>query len=98
MSKPTSTSALAHVNGIELGYRDLGSGSPLVLLHGGFGSVEMFGPNVDLLAAGRRVIGVDLQSHGRSPAADRRMRFETMADDIAALIRDLKFERAAIMG
>jgi pimeloyl-ACP methyl ester carboxylesterase len=67
-------------------------------LHGGFGSVEMFGPNVELLAAGRRVIGVDLQSHGRSPATDRPMRFETMADDIAALIGSLGLERAALMG
>jgi pimeloyl-ACP methyl ester carboxylesterase len=50
MSKPTSSSTL-DVNGIQLGYRDLGTGSPLVLLHGGFGSVEMFGPNLDLLAA-----------------------------------------------
>src|SRR6266566_2122109 len=98
MGKPTSTSTLAHVNGIELAYQDLGSGPPLVLLHGGFGSVEMFGPNVELLTAGRRVIGVDLQSHGRSPAADRPMRFETMADDIAALIKELKLERAPIMG
>ena len=44
------------------------------------------------------MIGVDLQSHGRSPAADRPLRFETMADDIAALIRHLGFERAAVMG
>src|SRR5206468_6314077 len=89
---------LASVNGIELGYEIYGVGEPLILLHGGFGSVEMFGPNVELLAAGHHVIGVDLQSHGRSPAADRPMRFETMADDIAALIRTLGLERAAIMG
>jgi pimeloyl-ACP methyl ester carboxylesterase len=90
--------AIARVNGIELAYRQLGSGAPLVLLHGGFGSVEMFGPNLDLLAAGRRVMGVDLQSHGRSPAADRPMRFETMADDIAELIGVLGLGRAAVMG
>lgn len=98
MSRPTGVSTVAHVNGIELGYQVFGTGSPLVLLHGGFGSVEMFGPNVELLAAGRRVIGVDLQSHGRSPAVDRPMRFETMADDIAALITALKLQHAAIMG
>jgi pimeloyl-ACP methyl ester carboxylesterase len=95
---PTKTSGVARVNGIELGYQVVGEGEPLILLHGGFGSVEMFGPNVELLAAGRQVIGVDLQSHGRSPAVDRPMRFETMADDMAALIRSLGFERAAIMG
>lgn len=92
------TNNLARVNGIELGYQIVGEGKPLVLLHGGFGSVEMFGPNVDLLAAKNQVIGVDLQSHGRSPAADRPMRFEDMGDDIAALIRSLDLERAAIMG
>jgi pimeloyl-ACP methyl ester carboxylesterase len=93
-----NASGVAKVNGIELGYQIVGDGEPLVLLHGGFGSVDMFGPNLELLAAGRRVIGVDLQSHGRSPAADRPMRFEAMADDMAALIRGLGFERAAIMG
>ena len=92
------TSGLAHVNGIELAYQIHGSGKPLVLLHGGFGSAEMFGPNIAALAAGRQVIGVDLQSHGRTPAVDRPMRFETMADDVAALIRHLGFEQADVMG
>jgi pimeloyl-ACP methyl ester carboxylesterase len=86
------------VNGVELGYRVLGEGSPLILLHGAFGSVEMFGPNVEHLAAHHQVIGVDLQSHGRSPATDRPMRYETMADDVAALIAHLGLEHVAIMG
>jgi len=38
---------LVRVNGIELGYQEFGNGKPLVLLHGGFGSVEMFGPNIE---------------------------------------------------
>jgi pimeloyl-ACP methyl ester carboxylesterase len=58
----------------------------------------MFGPNVAALAAGRSVIGVDLQSHGRTPAVDRPMRFETMADDVAALIGHLGLEQADVMG
>ena len=89
---------VVRVNGIELGYEELGAGEPLVLLHGGFGSMEMFGPNLELLAQHRRVVGVDLQSHGRSPAAHRVMRFETMADDIAELISSLELGRAAVMG
>jgi len=37
-----STAArLASVNGIELAYQTFGEGDPLILLHGGFGSVEM---------------------------------------------------------
>jgi pimeloyl-ACP methyl ester carboxylesterase len=89
---------LARVNGIELGYQVFGKGKPLVLLHGGFGSMEMFGSNIQELAKQRQVIGVDLQSHGRSPAVNRQMTWDAMADDIAALIRELGFERAAIMG
>ena len=91
-------SNLARVNGIELGYQVFGQGKPLILLHGGFGSLEMFGPIIPELARHRQVVGVDLQSHGRSPAAKRLMTFEAMADDIAALIRELGFDRAAIMG
>src|SRR2546428_8416999 len=94
----TSGPKVARVNGIEVGNQVEGRCDPVILLPGGFGSVEMCGPNVELLAARRQVIGVDLQSHGRSPAVDRPMRFETMADDIAALIRSLGLERAAIMG
>ena len=98
MAKTSAGHSIAHVNGVDIAYQEFGSGSPLVLLHGGFGSVEMFGPNVELLAARHRVIGVDLQSHGRTPAPDRPMRFETMADDVAALIAELKLDRAAVMG
>jgi pimeloyl-ACP methyl ester carboxylesterase len=94
----TGNPSLASVNAIHLAYQIFGEGEPLVLLHGGFGSVEMFGPNVELLAAGRQVIGVDLQSHGRSPTADRPMRFETMADDVAALIDHLGLAKAKVMG
>ena len=45
MSRSAGTSTVARVNGIELAYQVFGSGSPLILIHGGFGSVEMFGPN-----------------------------------------------------
>ncbi len=89
---------LASVNGISLAYQESGSGSPLVLLHGGFGSWDMYGPNLELLAREHRVIAVDLQSHGRTPAVDRLMTFEAMADDIAALIADLGLGRTALMG
>ena len=91
-------SNLANVNGIQLGFQEFGQGKPVILLHGGFGSLEMFGPNIDLLAKGHHVIGVDLQSHGRSPAADRPMRFESMADDIAAFIKERGLQKAAVLG
>src|SRR5436853_7621832 len=98
MSRSAGAATVARVNGIELGYQVFGRGKPLILLHGGFGSVEMFGPNVDALAAGRQVIGVDLQSHGRTPPPDRPMPFDTMAADVAHLNRQLGLEMAHLMG
>lgn len=88
----------ATVNGIRLYYEDRGIGRPLILLHGGLGAIEMFGPNLPALAAGRRVIAVDLQGHGRTADVDRPIRPELMADDIAALVRHLGLERVDVMG
>jgi pimeloyl-ACP methyl ester carboxylesterase len=88
----------ADVNGVKLYYEIHGAGKPLILLHGGLGALEMFGPNLPALATGRRVIAVDLQGHGRTADIDRPLSVELMADDIAALITHLKLERPDIMG
>ena len=88
----------ADVNGLSLYYSEHGCGEPLVLLHGGFGSGEMFGPVLPALAEQRRVIAVDLQAHGRTADVGRPLRFETMADDVAALIGQLGLVRSDVMG
>ena len=91
-------SGYAPVNGIELYYEIHGEGKPLVLLHGGFGAIEMFGPNMAALAASRQVIGVDLQGHGRTLPVDRPMTFANLATDVAELIRWLGYDKADVMG
>jgi pimeloyl-ACP methyl ester carboxylesterase len=78
--------AQAEVNGLSLYYEVHGTGRPLVLLHGGVGAIEMFGPVLPALAEGRQVIAVDLQGHGRTADIDRPLRLESMADDVAGLI------------
>jgi pimeloyl-ACP methyl ester carboxylesterase len=88
----------ADVNGIKLYYEIHGTGRPLILLHGGLGAIEMFGPNLAALASGRQVIGVDLQGHGRTADIDRPLSPALMADDIAALIKHLKLDRPDVMG
>jgi len=88
----------ANVNGIKLYYEIHGSGKPLVLLHGGLGAIEMFGPNLQALAKGRQVIGVDLQGHGRTADIDRPLSVLFMADDVAALIKHLGITRTDVMG
>jgi pimeloyl-ACP methyl ester carboxylesterase len=88
----------AEVNGINLYYETYGTGEPLVLLHGGVGSIEMFGEVLSMLAEGHQVVAVDLQGHGRTADIDRPLSYEFMADDIAALIKQLGFEKADVMG
>jgi pimeloyl-ACP methyl ester carboxylesterase len=88
----------AEVNGINLYFETHGTGRPLILLHGGLGSGEMFGPILPTLAEGHQVIAVDLQGHGRTADIDRPIDFRLMADDIAALIDHLALQKPDIVG
>jgi pimeloyl-ACP methyl ester carboxylesterase len=88
----------ADVDGLALWYEEHGSGDPLILLHGGMGASEMFDPILDQLAAGRRVITVDLPGHGHTASPGKPLRYEAMADQIAGLIRHLGLEQADLMG
>ena len=92
------TSGYAPVNGLLLYYEIRGTGQPLVLLHGGFGEIEMFGDLLPSLADGRQLIAVDLQGHGRTADIDRPLRLELMADDVAGLIDYLGLPEADVMG
>src|SRR5579862_5766041 len=93
-----TTGSYAKVNGINLYYEIHGEGEPLILLHGGLGAIEMFGDVLTKLAAGRQVIGVDLQGHGRTADIDRPLSLEAMADDVAALIEHLGLQKVDLMG
>ena len=92
------TGNYADVNGINLYYETHGSGRPLILLHGGLGSGEMFGPIIPALAANHQVIAVDLQGHGRTADIDRPIDVRLMADDIGALIDNLGLDKPDVVG
>lgn len=88
----------AAVNGINLYYEVHGTGKPLILLHGGFGTFDMFTALASALAQNHQVIGVDLYGHGRTALIDRPFTFEQMTDDIAGLIQHLGLEKADLLG
>jgi pimeloyl-ACP methyl ester carboxylesterase len=94
----TGTGQYAQVNGINLYYETHGAGRPLILLHGGLGSGEMFGPILPTLAERHQVIAVDLQGHGRTADIDRPVDIRLMADDIAALIDHLGLDKPDLVG
>lgn len=95
---PNTKSGFAPVNGLQMYYEIHGDGEPLVLLHGGVQASDAFGPNLPALAKSRQVIAVHLQGHGHTKDIDRPLRFESMADDIAALIAYLKLGKADLLG
>ncbi len=92
------TGAHAELNGLNLYYEIHGSGRPMILLHGGLGSGEMFGPILPVLAANHQVIAPDLQGHGRTADIDRPIDVRLMADDVAALIDHLGLEKPDVVG
>ena len=98
MTEPTPTTGYAPVNGLQMYYEIHGQGDPLLLLHGAFGTIELWGPILTTLAETRQVIAVELQGHGRTADIDRPMTYEQLADDTAAFMRHLGIVQADIFG
>jgi pimeloyl-ACP methyl ester carboxylesterase len=88
----------ASINGLEMYHEVHGEGEPIILVHGGLGGIVEFSQLLPALAETRQVIAVELQGHGHTADSDRPLSFEAMADDIAALIEHLGFEKADILG
>jgi pimeloyl-ACP methyl ester carboxylesterase len=95
----TPQSGYAPVNGLRMYYEIHGSGEPLVLLHGAFGAIDLWGPILTTLAETHQVIAVELQGHGHTAdILDRPLSYEQMADDVAALMEHLGIAQADGVG
>src|SRR3712207_3285804 len=88
----------APVDELAMYYEVHGSGSPLVLLHGAYMTIDMMQPLVRGLAETRQVIAVEQRGHGRTGDGDRPITYELMADDTAALMRHLELGQADVAG
>ncbi len=100
MGTPIAPKATGHVlaNGVNYYCAIYGEGEPLLLLHGGLGLTEMFGPNLATLAEGREVIGVDLHGHGRTQLGDRPIDLTDIGDDLAVVLDTLGYEQVDVVG
>jgi len=82
---------------LALAFEEVGSGPPLVLMHGLYGSSSNWRRIAKALSDQHRVISVDLRNHGASPWAAT-MSYAEMAGDVAALIERLALDRPAVLG
>ena len=95
--KPTT--GYAPVNGLKMYYEIHGSGEPVVLLHGAFMAISGDWEEwVRELSKTRKVIAVEMQGHGRTADIDRDITYESLSDDVAALLDYLKIPNADILG
>lgn len=88
---------ITFANGRAIGYDDVGSGIPVLFLHGFPHNRSLWSPQLGALAAPARTIGMDLRGFGESDLGDSAS-VDAYADDAAALLDALDVERAVVAG
>lgn len=80
-------------------YEDRGEGRPLVFIHGGWATSEVWDGQVERFGDSHRVVTTDIRGHGKSGATDaRRYSVELFADDLEALLDHLGIEDPVLCG
>ena len=97
-ARPVPPLREARILGIALRYYDVGSGPPLVLVHGVGGDADQWCFCLAAFSARYRVVAIDLPGFGRSdkPAIDYRI--ATFVDALAALVQALELPPAHLLG
>ncbi len=93
------TEGYAEHDGARIWYAAYGDGTPVILLHGGFGNGGNWGYQVPALTEhGYQAVLIDSRGHGRSTRDEAPYRYERMAGDVLAVMDALRLEKAAIVG
>jgi pimeloyl-ACP methyl ester carboxylesterase len=95
---PSTRSGYAPVNGIKIWFAVFGSGSAIIMLHGGLANSNYWGNQVPALMEHHQVIVMDSRGHGRSTRDRQPFGYELMASDVIGVMDYLKIREAAIVG
>lgn len=82
---------------MKLNFRTIGEGTPLIVMHGVFGSADNWQTVGKVLAQTHKVYLVDLRNHGGSPHSDV-FNYDVMAEDILELMADEQLQEACLLG
>ena len=90
--------AMLTLSDVELYYEVYGDGPPLLLVAGLASDSQSWGSSLPPLAEHFTVICPDNRGVGRSKPADAPISIDKMADDCAALVRSLGYEKVYVLG
>ncbi len=95
---PAKTSGMAPVNDIKMYYAEYGAGDPILFIHGGLGSADVWGRQVENFAKDHLVIVADSRGHGRSTRSRQPFGYDLMTSDYVALLDYLKLDKVTLVG
>jgi pimeloyl-ACP methyl ester carboxylesterase len=84
--------------GLRTYYEVVGTGEPLVLLHGGLFPIETLGGLTSSLAKRRRVYLPERRGHGRTPDVEGPITYELMAEDTVAFLDAVGLSAVDVVG
>jgi pimeloyl-[acyl-carrier protein] methyl ester esterase len=84
--------------GDALWYEDVGTGSPIVLIHGWCMSSAIWKYQLEGLAASYRLLAPDLRGHGSSCEVTGDLNFDSFANDLADLFDTLNISNGVLVG
>ncbi len=94
-----ASSGYAPVSGSKVYYEVYGAGDPIVLLHGAYMTINSnWSELIPILSKTRKVIALEMDGHGHTPLSQRTYSYQTIAGDVAAVLKHLKIDSADILG
>jgi pimeloyl-ACP methyl ester carboxylesterase len=87
-----------NINDVSIYYETYGAGPPVLVLHGGLGSIEGMSYQIRALAASHFVVAADSRGHGRSTDSNAPLSYSLMSDDMLKLLDHLQIDRVDVVG
>lgn len=98
MTITAEPAAFAAINGIDMYYRIVGKGSPILLIHGGLSDQHAWDAMLPFLAQHHQVIVADSRGQGSSTRTRDPITYQLMADDYVALLDHLNIDKVDLVG
>lgn len=92
------TGKYADINGIKMYYEVHGEGAPLLMIHGNSGDVSSMDNQIEHFSKTNLVIAADSRGHGKSGLNTKKLTYEMITDDLAALLKFLGLKKVNVIG